>query len=134
MNTDLAAQKAFDRLEKVGFAQLTDSEKTLATVWTFAAEVANHGFLKYFSRTAGDTAFYAPVALRTIGASGLAEIAANANAVFGTGGPPPEREVRLGLVRALNDDARKTLETLETQYFESPEDVDELLETYLNRK
>jgi hypothetical protein len=134
MNSDVAAQKAFDRLAKVGFEQLTETEKVLATVWTFAAEVANHGFVKYFSRAAGNTAFHAPAALTAIGAPGLAEIAAKANAVFGDGGPPADRDVRLGLVRALDDKARKSLETLETRYFESPEDVDELLEAYLNRK
>jgi len=134
MNTDVEAQKAFDRLAKVGFEQLTESEKILATVWTFAAEVANHGFAKYFSRGAGDTAFYAPAALTKIGASGLAAIAAQANGVFGSGGPPAERQVRLGRVRALDAGARKSLEALETQFFESPEDVDELLEAYLNRK
>ncbi len=134
MNSDVAAQKAFDRLAKVGFEPLTETEKVLATVWTFAAEVANHGFAKYYSREAGNTAFYAPVALTKIGASGLAEIAAKANAIFGTGGPPADRDARLGLVRALDDRARKSLEALETQYFESPEDVDDLLEAYLNRK
>jgi len=134
MNTDIAAQKALDRLARVGFEQLTESEKILATVWTFAAEVANRGFVKYFTRPAGNTALYAPEALRKIGAPELAGIAAKANAVFGAGGPPPDRKVRLELVRALDGGATKTLETLETRYFESPEDVDELLEAYLNRK
>ncbi len=134
MNTDTAAQKAIDRLARVGFEGLTEPEKTLATVWTFAAEVANRGFVKYFSRPAGDTAFYAPDALRKIGATGLAEIAAKANAVFGAGGPPPDRNVRLGLVSKLDDAARQSLATLETRYFESPEDVDDLLEAYVNRK
>lgn len=134
MNTDVAAQKAIDRLAKVGFEQLTEPEKILATVWTFAAEVANRGFVKYFSRPAGDTAFYAPVALRKIGAHGLAEIAAKANAIFGAGGPPPDRDARLGLISGLNDTARKSLGALETRYFESSEDVDELLEAYVNRK
>jgi hypothetical protein len=134
MNTDVAAQKAFDRLAKVGFEKLTESEKILATVWTFAAEVANHGFVKYYSREAGDTAFYAPAALTRIGASDLAAIAAKANGVFGAAGPPEERQFRLGRVRALDEGARKSLEALETQFFDSPEDVDELLEAYLNRK
>jgi len=134
MNTDIAAQNALDRLAKVGFEQLTETEKILAVVWTFAAEVANRGFVKYFSRAAGDTAFHAPAALRKIGASELAEIAAKANDVFGAKGPPRDREARLGLLRAMDAKAKETLGALETRYFASSEDVDELLEAYLGRR
>ena len=37
-------------------------------------------------------------------------------------------------VRALSDDARKLFEVLETQYYESKEDADDLLEAYLDKK
>ena len=134
MNTDIAAQRALDRLAKVGFEKLAGQEKILAAIWTFEAGVANHGFARYFSSPAGDMAFYAPTALKTIGAAGMAELAAKANAVFGASGPPKDRKTRRELVRALGDDARKLFEALETRYYESKEDVDDLLEAYLEKK
>jgi hypothetical protein len=134
MNTDIAAQKALDRLAKVGFEQLAEQDKILAVVWTFAAGVANRGFARYFSSSAGDMAFYAPTALQTIGAPGMAELAAKANEAFGAGGPSKDRKTRRVQVRALGDDARKLFEALETRYYDSKEDVDDLLEAYLDKK
>jgi hypothetical protein len=134
MNTDIAAQRALDRLAKVGFEKLAGQEKILAAVWTFAAGVANRGFARYFSSPAGDMASYTPTALKTIGAQGMAEIAAKANEVFGAAGPPQDRKTRRERVRALGNDARKLFEALETRYYESKEDVDNLLEAYLDKK
>ena len=134
MNTDIAAQKALDQLAKSGFEKLADSDKLLAAIWTFEAEVANRGFARYFSSSAGDMACHVPAALRTIGAVGMAEIAAEANDVFGAGGPPKNRKERRTLVRAFGDGTRKTLEALEARFYESPEDVDDLLEIFLNQK
>jgi hypothetical protein len=134
MNTDLAAQKAFNQLAQVGFEKLTDPDKILAAVWTFEAGVANRGFASYFSSSAGDMAFYVPTALKTIGAVGMVEIAAKANAVFGVAGPPKDRKERRALVRTFGDETRQTLTALETSFCDSPEDIDQLLEIYLNRK
>ncbi len=133
MNIDVAAQKAFDQLARTGFETLTDSDKILAAVWTFEAGVTNRGFVKYFSSSAGDMAFYVPTALGAIGAVGSAEIAAKANGVFRVAGPPKERKERRALVRAFSDETRKTLTALESRLYESPEDIDDLLELYLDK-
>ena len=134
MNTDVAAQKAFDRLTRVGFDELSDSEKILAAVWTFLSEVANGGFVRYFSSAAGDMAYFVPVALKTIGSVEIATIASEANKVFGTEGPPKDRKERKAQVQAFGDGIRTALTTLESQFYESEEDTDELLDQYLNRK
>jgi Domain of unknown function (DUF4375) len=134
MNTDLAAQKALDRFAKAGFEKLSDSDKILASIWTFEAEVANRGFASYFSSSAGEMAFYVPTALKIIGATGVAQIAASANDVFGDGGPPRPQKERRRRVRAFGDETRKTLTSLESQFYDSPEDVDDLLEIYLDKK
>lgn len=134
MNTDIAAQKALDRLAKVGFEMLAEHEKILAAVWTFEAQVANRGLAKYFSSHAGDMAFYAPAAFKAIGAVRKAKIASKANEVFGAGGPFRDRKARRERVHAFGAKARRSLDALETEFYESPEDVDELLEAYLNKK
>jgi hypothetical protein len=134
MNTDLAAQRALDRLARVGFEKLAEQDKILATVWTFEAGVANRGFAGYFSSSGSDLAFYAPTAFKAIGAPGMAELAATANAALGAAGPPKDRTARREMVRALGDDTRKLFAALQTRYYDSPEDVDDLLEAYLNQK
>jgi Domain of unknown function (DUF4375) len=133
MNIDVAAQEAFDRLARVGFEKLNDSEKILAAVWTFEAGVTNRGFARYFSSSSADIASYVPTALKTIGAVGSAEIAAQANYVFGVAGPPKDRKERRVLVRTFGAKTRKTLTALESQLYESPEDIDDLLERYLDQ-
>jgi hypothetical protein len=134
MNTDVAAQRALDRLAEARFDKLTDADKILASIWTFEAGVANRGFASYFSSTAGEMAFYVPTALKTIGATGVAQIAVSANAVFGAGGPPRDLKERRRLVRAFGDATRKTLTSLESLFYNSSEDVDDLLELYLGKK
>jgi NAD/NADP transhydrogenase alpha subunit len=134
MNTDIAAQKALDRLAQIGFGLLTENEKIVAAVWTFEAQVVNRGFARYFSSTAGDMARFSPIAFKSIGALQKAEIAAKANEVFGAGGPPANRKVRRELVRAFGANTKTAFDALEREYYESPEDVDELLELFLNKK
>jgi hypothetical protein len=133
VNTDIAAQQAFDRMEKVGFDGLTEQEKTVASAWLFVGKVANGGFRGFFRSSAGDLAFYAPTALKKIGAVKLAEIAAKANEVFGAGGPPRDRKARQTAFRSLCKDAMKQLEALEPPFYECPDDVDALLDVYLKR-
>jgi len=133
MNTDIAAQKALDRLAKVGFDLLAEREKILATIWTFEAQVTYRGFRRYFSSAAGDMAFYAPTAFTAIGASQKAAIAARAIGAFGENGPPRDRKARKELVQAFGANTRKSLGALETEFYESPEDADELLEAYLGK-
>ena len=133
MNADIAAQHAFDRLDEVGFDALTEKEKTVATVWRFVGKTANEGLRHFFSSSAGDLAFYAPTALKTIGAFKMAEIAAKANEVFGAEGPPRDRKVRRELVRAFSDKIIKELEALEVPFYDCSDDVDELLEQYVNK-
>ena len=133
MNTDLAAQKAMDRLAKEGPAALSEWETTLLTAWQFESGVSNTGFQGYFSSDRGDLAFNAPAALRAIGANRMAELAAEANAIFGDGGPPRERDARREFVRTLPESTRHALRALDDRYFACVEDIDELLEVFLAR-
>ena len=132
-NSDLAAQQALDRLAKDGFDALSPAERILASVWTFEAGVSNRGFRQYFTSAAGDMAYFVPSALKTIGAVERAEIASRANAAFGIVGRTTDRAKRRELAGNLPEEAQATLRDLEIQFYESREDVDELLETFLNK-
>jgi hypothetical protein len=131
VNSDIAAQQAFDRLAKVGFDALTEQEKTLASAWLFVGKVANGGFRVFFSGSAGDLAFYAPTALKNICAFKMAEIATKANEVFGADGPPRDRNARRKFVRAFRKDVINEFEALERLFYDCSDDVDELLEKYV---
>jgi hypothetical protein len=130
-NADIAAQQAFDRMSQEGFDALTEKERTVAAVWLFEGKVANGGFRGFFSGSAGNLAFYAPAALKNIGAFKMAEIAAQANGVFGAEGPPRDRKARQKLVRAFSEETLKQFEALERVFYECPDDVDALLDAYV---
>ena len=59
MNTDLAAQRAIDRLKRWGFEALTETDKTLATVWLTEAGVGNHGFARFLASKRGENGYRA---------------------------------------------------------------------------
>lgn len=134
MIVDLAAQHAMDRLKKDGFGRLTESERILATVWQFAAGVANHGFVGYYLSRRGDLAFHAPAALRAIGARELATIADEANAQFGPAGPSPDTRVRAEQVERLGEEAGRAFAALEKRYFDAEESIDAQFEAWFERQ
>ena len=134
MIVDLAAQRAMDHLAKVGFDRLSESERILATVWQFAAGVANHGFAGYYGSRRGDLAFHAPEALRAIGAGGLAGIAEEANAQFGPGGPSPDPKLRAEQLKQLGEPAFGAFGELEQRYFDAEESIDAHFEAWFERQ
>jgi len=130
MNVDLAAQRAMDHLAKAGFDRLSESDRILAAVWQFAAGVSNSGFSGYYASRRADLAFYVPTALQQIGSRDLVAIAREANAQFGGDGPSPDPAVRAGQIQQLGEDAFRAFAALDDRYFDTEEDVDELLETW----
>lgn len=131
MIADLAMQRALDRLDSAGFERLSDEDKTLATIWFFESRVANGGFAHFFKSAEGYLAPHAPAAFRAVGADTLADIAAEANAVFGPAGVPRSRTERAEILHARSDDARRIFDQLEERYFETAPDLEERLEAYL---
>jgi hypothetical protein len=131
MDVDKATQRALERLNAHGFESLVLQEKTLAAIWALEGEVNNGGFDQFFFNSAGDLAFYAPVALRTIGADQMAVLAEEANSVFGPSGPPKEWAIRQAKVQQFSDEIRKRLERLDILFCKYPDDIRSLLEAYV---
>lgn len=130
---DLASQRALDRLSKEGFGSLSVAERDLAVIWQLEASVNNGGFLRYYEDKAGDYANYVPDALRHVGAAESASILEAANALFGYAGPSRERKARQVAAKALNAQALAELDVLEGRFFEDPDNVDELVERYVDK-
>ncbi len=115
-------------LNRSGFDALHREKQVLVTVWLFESKVANGGFAIYYHARAGDLAHFAPAALaEEINAPQLAALAAKANAVFGSAGPPQYREARRPAMDGLDPAAKDRWKTLEERFFECPQDCDELM-------
>jgi hypothetical protein len=121
------------RAESDGFDRLSDAEKDFVAIWTLEADINNGGFDQYFFNSGGDYAFHAPKALKAIGASAAAAIVESANATFGAAGPPRnENERRKALERLTDREA--TLGSLDQRFFEYPDDIQGLLEAYVESR
>lgn len=127
-NADLAYQHALDRLAAVGFANMTERERDIASLWQIEAEVTNGGFVRYYSGSRGDLAAHAPEALARMGATEKAAIVRAANALFGPSGPPRDRAERQAVLKTMSVGALATIDELEDRYIADPVDVDELVE------
>lgn len=71
---DEAFDCACSRYSGSNFDQLDEVDKILVTIWGLEGDVNNGGFDQYYFNSSGDLAFYAPVALRRIGALKMAKI------------------------------------------------------------
>ena len=77
------SERSATRFFDAPFAQLTVPEQVFVAVWTLESDVNNGGFDQYYLNSSGDYAWFAPAALRAIGAEQTAAIAERANAAFG---------------------------------------------------
>lgn len=109
-----------------GFHTLSNSERVFLCVWNLEAEVNNGGFSQFFDNSAGDYAAETPGALRTIGASGMAELVEKAMAVFGTAGPPADREKRWEAMEALPEPEKERWQELDDAFVQLPSPENEL--------
>jgi hypothetical protein len=113
------------------FSELTEPERTFVTIWTLEADVNNGGFDQYYLNSSGDHAHDAPRALRAVGAETMAQIVDDANAVFGPGGPPADRDARLAALEALGPEAEERWNELDDRFFEYPDDLTGCLNAYV---
>ena len=90
-------------------------------------------FDQYYFNSSGDLAFYAPIALRSIGAHQMAKITDDANKLFGPKGPAPnsdERQAQL-LSIAPNCSVSSPWDELDRAFYSYPDDISMLLTGFL---
>ena len=131
---DAQVDAALDRFRGDNFDDLDEVDRVLVTLWGIETEVANGGFDQFYFNVAGDVAFFAPTALRLIGASRMAEIAAQANALFGPQGPSRSRDERWQQLMAIPRGDRDPWDPLTREFGGYPDDVGELLERFLRER
>ena len=123
-DVEAAFENALSRFDGDNFDVLSLTDQVLVTIWGLEADVNNGGFDQYYFNGSGDQAFFAPQALRLVGAHRMAAIVARANAVFGPDGPSRTRTARRAQ-RALvaPDGAKGPWEQLDRKFYEYPEDI-----------
>src|SRR5437868_4760877 len=132
---DVAYRAAFQEklVDGNSFLAVAETDQILVAIWALEADVNNGGFDQYYFNSSGDTAHYAPVALRAIGAMAAADIAERANLLFGPGGPPPSCNARQDALSALTDSEKDLWGDLDRQFYAYPDNIAALLERFLNQ-
>ncbi len=125
-----AFERACARSAEVPFDSLSEPEKVLVSLWAIEAEVNNGGFHQFFFNSSGGCAFFAPTALRILGAPQMAHLAERANSVFGPAGPPRDWDARQEALLALGEAEQALLEELDLAFQAYPEDLALLGEAY----
>jgi len=130
---DEAFDRACGRYSGSNFDQLDEADKILVTIWSLEGDVNNGGFDQYYFNSSGDLAFFAPIALRRIGAHQMAQITDDANRLFGPEGPArhaDEREAQL-LAIAPNGSELNPWDELDRAFQSYPDDISALLTAFL---
>jgi Domain of unknown function (DUF4375) len=112
---------------KVEFLGQSEEQKVFSAVWALESQVNNGGFSQYISSWDGETANFAPTALRRIGAQACASIVERALAAVSVEELPQSHEERSTLVEALGSEQIRTLEALDAEFLAYPNNLTELL-------
>jgi hypothetical protein len=109
------------------FQEQSDVHKVFTAIWALESEVNNGGFSQYFWNASGATANFAPRALRVIGAAACAAIVERALQVVSRDPLPEDDDARSLLVDSLDEAANARLQSLDSEFFEYPDDLTALL-------
>jgi hypothetical protein len=119
------------RLGKIGYARLTDAEKTFSCAWSLQREVNVGGFNRFYSKPAGDYAEETVDAFERIGANYTADIIKRANSLFKSGKPSKVMVKRLGELNKFTVYTRQKMLKLEQEYYEYHDDLETLLYNFI---
>lgn len=122
-----------DRTEfgRVIFAEQSEQQKVFSAIWALESQVNNGGFLQYFVSSDGDTAEFAPKALRAIGALACAEVVDRALRTASPSPLPDADAEREELIDSLPEDVHERMEELDEKFLEYPDNLTDLLFAYV---
>jgi hypothetical protein len=104
---------------RVDFADQPEQQKVFSAIWALESQVNNGGFLQYFESWDGDTAEYAPKALRAIGAHTCASIVERAVRTASSSPLPTSQADRARFLGSLKENVRQQLEAFDQQFLTS---------------
>jgi hypothetical protein len=112
---------------QMAFSQQSEPQKVFSAVWALESQVNNGGFAQYFASSDGDTADFAPRALRTIGAIACANVVERALRTVSATPLPGTQDARESLVDSISEEARDGLKELDREFSTYPDNLTELL-------
>ena len=128
-----------DRIFKTpqGFASLSQAEKTYYAVSCLIGEVYNGGFDQFFSNSSGELYGLALDGLFELDAEKSAGLLVQAKEVlFGDVPVPLDRSKRLNLMPTVGNESHpawKKLDSLDTSFYEDPDQLADKCTAYANR-
>ncbi|MBV1776670.1 DMP19 family protein [Burkholderiaceae bacterium DAT-1] len=131
MNLNEAFENACSRFTGENFSTLSESDQILIAIWGLEADVNNGGFDQYYFNSSGNQAWFAPAALKKIGAHKMASIVDHANAIFDEAHPPVCREVRQAMLRRITNANEDAWDLLTRKFQAYPDDIATLLTKHL---
>jgi len=127
-------QKVVARYDDVGIDGLSDAERVYFLVRIADAEVNNGGFHAICYNPTGDYGARFAFAFASIGAVEKTRLFEELNDVFGDGGLPAKYLERNAAHSELTASQISTIEDLDARYFSDPDDVDDLLQRWVDAK
>jgi len=118
---------------KVEFARQSVPQKVFSAIWELESEVNNGGFSQYFVNSSAETAPFVVDALRAVGALDTANICERAIAAAFPDGLPNFDTIRSAAVD-FPEELLGKLEELNQQFFSYPNDLTDLLFTYVSER
>ena len=112
---------------KVDFLAQPEEQKVFSAIWALESQLNNGGFSQYFASWDGETANFAPSALRQIGAKACAAIVERALVAVSSDPLPQSQDERSALVDSLDSSVLEGLEELDSEFFAYPDNLTNLL-------
>jgi hypothetical protein len=112
---------------KRDFSSQSEVQKVFSAIWALESEVNNGGFHQYFLNFDGNTANFAPDALRRIGAVSCADIVERALRVVSPEPLPDDENARQILLDCLGDDVIEQLGAIDSEFYSYPDNLTSLL-------
>ena len=111
------------RYEFGGLKALAEPQRHFFCASVFRNQVNNGGLAQYFVNSSGDDAGAALAGLEAIGAVHAASVLRRAMALFGPGGPSPDRDARHEELDSLTDLRDDEIEALTSEFFRDEDGV-----------
>jgi len=124
------AKRIVDKYFKQGFDALNPTEQVVYCVWVADGEVGDGGMHAVCYNSSGNDLAHFPAAFEAIGAPRKAHLFQKLIEAFAPEKPSPDHEKRVQQHKALSQQAKSQIDSLDDEYFASKENVDDLLYQY----
>jgi hypothetical protein len=118
---------------KLDFAAQSTPQQIFSSIWSIESEVNNGGFSQYFLNDSCETAVFVAEALETIGAPRTADICRRAIGTAFPAGLPSSPDAISTAAADFSDEILERLQTLDSQFFEYPHNLTDLLFAYVSK-